>query len=162
MPTLRLLFSLAISVCLLLSQTKKPDFSGTWKVDQSKSTTTTTPAKNPNQAAADDAPPPPPLDEQPPEVIQQKGNNLRIGDLNFTLDGAENVNELGQGITHKSKTHWDGNRLVTEWVMERDGATLVKAKQSRALSEDGKAQTVDTHVETSTVITDFHAVMVKN
>jgi len=76
MPTLRLLFSLAISVCLLLSQTKKPDFSGTWKADQSKSTTTTTPAKNPNQAAADDAPPPPPLDEQPPEVIQQKGTTF--------------------------------------------------------------------------------------
>jgi hypothetical protein len=160
MSTPRLFWSLAVAAGLVVAQAGKPDFSGAWKTDGSKSTTKITPVKKPDPGASE-APPPPPLDEQPAEVIEQKGNRLRIGDLTFTLDGAENVNQLGQDITHKSRTHWDGNELVIEWVMERDGETLVKARQVRILSEDGKTQTVNTHVETSQVISDTHAVMAK-
>jgi hypothetical protein len=89
----RLFCSLAICVCLLVAQAHKPDFSGTWKADASKSTEKITPVKNPDPKASA-APPPPPIGEQPPEVIQQKGNTLKIGELIFTLDGSENINEV--------------------------------------------------------------------
>ena len=157
---IRQLCSLALAAPLLISQVRKPDFSGTWKADQSRSTSKVTPVKNPDPAASE-APPPPPIGEQPPEVIEQKGNSLKIGELTFTLDGSENLNELGQGVLHKSKTHWEGDKLVTEWVLEQDGEPLVKARQVRSLAADGKTQTVDTHVQTPQVVSDSHAVMVK-
>jgi hypothetical protein len=155
----RLLCSFAICACLLVAQAPKPDFSGTWKADQSKSTSKVTPVKNPDPAAPE-APPPPPIGEQPPEVIEQTGNQLKIGELTLTLDGNENVNELGQGLLHKSKTRWEGSKLVTEFVLERDGEKLVKGRQVRSLAEDG-TQIVDTHVQTPQVVSDTHAVMVK-
>jgi hypothetical protein len=154
------LFSLALAVSLLLSQVRKPDFSGTWKTDPSKSTFKLTPVKNPDHAAPDVPPPPPPA-EQPPEVIDQKDNSLKIGELAFTLDGRENTNELGEGLLQKSKTHWEGSKLNTEWVLERDGRTLVTAHQVRSLADDGKTQIVDTHVQTPDTISDSHAVMIK-
>jgi hypothetical protein len=159
---LRLLCSLALAVSLLVSQVRKPDFSGTWKADPSKSTLKLTPVKNPDPAARDEPPPPPPPpDEQPPEVIDQKDNSLKIGELAFTLDGRENINELGQELLHKSKTHWEGTTLVTEWVLERDGQKVVTARQVRSLADGGKTQIVDTHVQTPDTISDSHAVMIK-
>lgn len=157
---LRLLGSLALTTPLLVSQVRKPDFSGIWKPDSSKSTFKLTPVKNPDSSASD-VPPPPPPNEQTPEVIEQKGNSLKIGELAFTLDGRENLNELGQGLLHKSKTHWEGGKLITEWVLERDGQKLVTARQVRSLADDGKTQIVDTHVQTPDIISDSHAVMIK-
>ncbi len=116
--------------------------------------------KNPDPAASE-VPPPPPIGEQPPEVIEQKGNTLKIGELSFTLDGRENLNGLGQGLLQKSKTHWEGSKLVTEWVLEGDGEKLVTARQVRSLAEDGKTQIVDTHVQTPEIVIDSHVVMVK-
>jgi hypothetical protein len=156
----RLLVSLALATPLLVSQVRKPDFSGTWKTDPSKSTFKLTPVKNPDPSASD-VPPPPPPDEQPPEVIDQKDNALKIGELTFTLDGRENTNELGEGLFQKSKTHWEGSKLITEWVLERDGQKLVTARQVRSLADDRKTQIVDTHVQTPDTISDSHAVMIK-
>ena len=73
-------------------------------------------------------------------MIDQKDNSLKIGELAFTLDGRENTNELGQGLFQKSKTHWEGAKLVTEWVLERDGQKLVTARQVRSLADNGKTQ----------------------
>jgi hypothetical protein len=157
---LRLLGSLALATSLLLSQIRKPDFSGTWKTDTSKSTFNLTPVKNPDSSATD-VPPPPPPEEQGPEVIAQKDNSLKIGELAFTLDGRENINELGQGLLQKSKSHWEGSKLVTEWVLERDGQKGVTARQVRSLADGGKTQIVDTHVQTPDTISDSHAVMIK-
>jgi hypothetical protein len=157
---LRLLGSLVLVASLLLSQVRKPDFSGTWKPDPSKSTFKVTPVKNPDHAVPD-VPPPSPHDEQPPEVIDQKDNTLKIGELAFTLDGRENTNEHGEGLFQKSKTHWEGNKLITEWVLEHDGQKLVTARQVRSLADDRKTQIVDTHIETPETIIDSHAVMGK-
>jgi len=157
---LRLLGSLALAAPLLLSQVRKPDFSGTWKTDPSKSTFKVTPVKNPDPSVSD-APPPPPPDEQSLEVIDQKDNALKIGELAFTLDGRENTNELGQGLFQKSKTHWEGSKLITEWVLERDGQKLVTVRQVRSLSDNGKIQIVDLHVQTPETICDSHTVRIK-
>jgi hypothetical protein len=157
---LRLLGSLELATSLLLSQVGKPDFSGTWKTDASKSTFKLTPVKSPDHAAPD-VPPPPPPDEQPPEVIDQKENSLKIGMLAFTLDGRENTNELGEGLFQKSKSHWEGSKLITEWVLEHDGQKVVTARQVRSLADGGKTQIVDTHVQTPDTISDSHAVMIK-
>jgi hypothetical protein len=50
---------------------------------------------------------------------------------------------------------------VTEFALERDGETVVKGRQVRSLAEDRQTQSVDTHVETPQVVSDSHAVMVK-
>jgi hypothetical protein len=156
----RLLCLFALTISLLLSQVRKPDFSGTWKPDPSKCTNKLTPVKNPDSSVPV-VPPPPPPDEQLPEVIDQKDNSLEIGELSFTLDGRENINELGQGLLEKSKTHWEDAKLVTEWVLERDGQKLATARQVRSLVGDGKTQIVDTHVQTHDAISDSHVVMLK-
>ncbi len=160
---MRLLCSFTIGTCLLLGQGRKPDFTGTWQTDESKSTTKITVLKNPDpDAAYAPPPPPPPLGEEPPEVIEQKGNKLKIGEQTFPLDGTENASPMAdESLLHRAKAHWDGNKLVTEFAIERDGKTLVKGTQVRSLSEDGKTQTVDTHVQTSQAITDSHSVKLK-
>jgi ABC-type Fe3+ transport system substrate-binding protein len=65
------------------------------------------------------------------------------------------------GSLQKSKTHWEASKLVTEWILERDGQKLVTARQVRSLADGGKTQIVDTHVQTSDTISDSHAVMIQ-
>ncbi|MGH9425464.1 MAG: hypothetical protein ACRD2L_04050, partial [Terriglobia bacterium] len=42
----------------------------------------------------------------------------RTFESRYTADGKENVNEGFRGNSVKSKTHWEGAKLVTESVME--------------------------------------------
>jgi hypothetical protein len=161
MQTARLACVAATAVALALSQTPKPNFTGTWKADDSKTVVKTTPVKNPSEDAPE-APPPPPPEEQPPDVIEQNGNDLRIGEQTFTLDGKENINPLGvEGMAHRSTTHWEGNKLVSDWALERDAKKLATGHRVRSLSGDGKTQIVETHIETPRLIIDTHMVMVK-
>jgi hypothetical protein len=60
----------------------------------------------------------------------------------YTADGKENVNEGFRGNSVKSKTHWEGAKLVTESVMETPNGTR-ETKEVRSLSEDGKTMTVE-------------------
>ncbi len=136
------------ALTLALAQTQKPDFSGTWQVDLQKSTSKKTFKANvdPNGPPA----PPPPPDVPvwlPLEEIRHNEPHIKIAKryeggevlstLQITTDGKENINEMGDGeITHRSKTHWEGNRLVTEWTMERNGSVAIRGKDVRYF--DGK------------------------
>ena len=67
----------------------------------------------------------------------------RTFESRYTTDGKENVNEGFRGNSIKSKTRWEGTKLVTESVMETPNGTR-EIKEVRSLSADGKTMTVET------------------
>ena len=66
----------------------------------------------------------------------------RTFESHYTTDSKENVNEGFRGSSVKSKTHWEGAKLVTESVMETPNGTR-ETKEVRSLSPDGKTMTVE-------------------
>ena len=64
----------------------------------------------------------------------------------YTTDDKENVNEGFRGSSVKSKTRWEGTKLVTESVMETPNGTR-ETKEIRSLSADAKTMTVDTTIK---------------
>jgi len=67
----------------------------------------------------------------------------RTFESRHTTDGKESVNEGFRGSSIKSKTRWEGAKLVTESVMETPNGTR-ETKEVRSLSADGKTMTVET------------------
>ncbi len=67
----------------------------------------------------------------------------RTFESRHTTDGKESVNEGFRGNSIKSKTHWEGTKLLTESVMETPNGTR-ETKEVRSLSADGKTMTVET------------------
>jgi hypothetical protein len=108
----------------------KPDFSGTWTMDPSRS-----------ESAMQNEPIGPVT-----HVIAQTPNELKIETRRggrtttaiYKLDGSES--QLPDGT---ATTRWDGTTLVTEMVRDIKGAT-VTTKESRRLSADGNEMLVET------------------
>ena len=106
----------------------KPDFSGTWKMDPSRS-----------ESAAQSEPIGPVT-----LVIEQTANELRIettrtqgsSAVTYKLDGSETKIPSGTATTH-----WDGMMLVTEVVRSLQGQA-VTTKESRSLTADGNEMLV--------------------
>ena len=129
-----------------VSQTAKPDFSGTWTLDVGKSD-------------FGQAPPPQSL----VHVVEHKEPALKIsstqvteqGDVtnvrSITTDGKENTNTMramGTEQEIKSNTAWDGNKLVTNLKVAFQGmsADIVDAWD---LSADGKVLTISRQFKTT-------------
>jgi hypothetical protein len=69
---------------------------------------------------------------------------------NYTLDGKESTNRIGQ-MTTKSKTKWDGVALVTDMTRSMDtgrGNVDIKSREVRSLSDDRTTMTVRTTMDT--------------
>ena len=138
---------LLLYVAVALGQDTKPNFAGEWTLDREKSE----------------------MGEPRPGgggggrgrgmgmgsfSITQDGDSLvlkrkvefqgeeRTFESRHTTDGKENINEGFRGSSVKSKTHWDGAKLVTESVMETPNGTR-ETKEVRSLSADGKTMTVE-------------------
>jgi hypothetical protein len=122
-----------------LAQGAKPNFSGTWQIDLTKS---------------EFGPMPPPdsivsiIDHKDPKIVvktTQKGAQGEFSnERNITTDGKPNANKLKtpmgeQDVT--STTTWDGNQLVSSYKMEIQG-TAVEFSDSWSLSDDGKVLTI--------------------
>ena len=160
---------LFISTFCLATQPHKPDLSGSWYVDKAHSTIKTTQVKNPDPDAPP-APPPPPADRvfdmMPPETISHADSEMTISDgnaphLKVSTDYKENVNQLPNGAINRSKTRWEGNQLVTEWSMERNGMPLLHGSDRRSLTPDEKMLIDDRTVITAFAETHFHIVWKK-
>jgi len=82
--------------------------------------------------------------------------------IKMTTDGKEKVNQLSSGLVHRSKTRSDGNELVTEWSIERDGKTSVRGMDRRSLSADGEELIDDRTIAVSFAEQHFRIVWVKN
>lgn len=131
---------LAAVFCLVLglmclAQDAKPDFTGKWILDVAKS---------------DFGPMPPPdsqtrlIDHKDPNLkatITQKGQQgERTYERNITTDGKENTNTFGQ-LGLKSKSRWDGKRLITEGKLETQNGT-VEINEAQELNEDSTVLTI--------------------
>jgi hypothetical protein len=153
---------LVVSV-LLFAQPTKPDFTGRWEVNKSLSTAKTTFVKHPelNGPPAPVAPPGHAFDTMRPQTITHRDPSLVIVDdsagslpartFKLTTDINPNITELPGGGVNRSTTRWDGNRLVTEWVLERGGAPIMRGSDRRTLSNDGS-----TLIQERTVLTPLH------
>ena len=166
--TRRLSLQILAGVCLA-ARVRKPNLSGNWEVDKTRSTMKTTPVKNPDPDAPP-APPPPPadsvFDRMPPQTITHNEPNLTIKDgnappLNLTTDGKENVTQLSNGAVNRSKSQWDGNQLVTQWSLERNGAPMLHGVDRRSLSDGGGELIDERTVTTPFAETQFHIVWKK-
>lgn len=172
---LRILIVAVLVASVANAQTPKPNFSGTWEIDPSQSTSKVTPKKEGSSTVPSTAPPPPPPSRKAlPAIIVHREPRLEITrpnvdvdtptTLRYTTDGAENVNTeqfSTPGMAERSNTRWDGNKLVTEWRLERDGGVLLRARMVRSLSADGKTMTEDQRIESSTGIQEKHTVWIK-
>ncbi len=151
----------------LVAQTAKPDFSGVWRNNRSKSSSTVTPRNGADTAEAPSSPSSPVVAPFPDEVIEQKGSNVTITTkgpfdnvIEFTADGAEEVTDLGSGGAQRALlAYWDGNKLVTKMTMVRDGQIILQVKEVRYLLDGGKEMIVEKHAKMAQGEGDFHIVM---
>jgi hypothetical protein len=108
----------------------KPDFSGTWKMDPTRS-----------ESAVQSEPIGPitlVIAQTPGEVRIETTRTRGTSIVTYKLDGSEIKIPGGT-----AKTHWDGSMLVTEAVRDVQGQT-VTTKETRRLSADGKEMLVET------------------
>jgi len=120
----------------------KTDYSGTWKVDTSKS----------------DFGPMPPPDSITEKIVHEdpslKVNVAQVGgqgdmtyDMVYTTDGKECVNTVG-GNEFKTTLKWEGDNLVADTKGSFEGNEFT-AKDQWVVSDAGKTMTVTRHISTS-------------
>ena len=120
----------------------KPDFSGTWTLDASKSDAPMGRGGLGGAAVAG------------PMTIMQTAAEITIvrgpQTLKYKLDGSESTNQMmGRGGAQdvKSKARWDGARLVVETTRDFGGMSIT-TKETRSLSADGKEMTIENAIST--------------
>ena len=143
-----LVFSLAgvistlLLPCLLVRATvalpvqkSRPNFTGRWELDKTRSEFGSSP---PDESAQEV------IDHQEPRLTiaqvwrNAEGEHTLVWEL--TTDGAQSVTR-NQETEIASRTVWDDTLLVTEWRMKR-GSQLSEGRSVRALAEDRKTMTV--------------------
>jgi hypothetical protein len=135
MMSRRFLGTLALFAVAALPALAKPNFTGDWKMNVSKSDFGQMPApdsvtykvKHDDPKLANDT--------------KQSGQFEMEQHLNYTTDGKESTNEGFQGSTMKSVAKWDGDILVIE-SKAQFGDNPVTITQKWSLSADGKNLTV--------------------
>ena len=115
---------------------KKPDLSGTWKLDTAKS----------------DFGMMPPPDSQT-SVIEHKDPKLKVktttkggmqegeSESNYTTDGEQSTNQMGP-MDVKSTAKWEGKKLVMHSKADMQGNEIL-IDLTYSLSDDAKVMTVD-------------------
>ncbi len=127
-----------VAASIALGAQKKPDFSGTWTFDASKSEVA--------QGAAGGRMGGGPMEmtvviRQTPEALvieQNLRDNTRT--LTYKLDGTESVNRGMRGADVKSTSRWEGDTLVTEGTQTMSGPggeMTIKSKEVRSIAADG-------------------------
>lgn len=134
----------AILACVLalpfvaLSQT--PDFSGTWKMDPSRS-----------ESAHQDVPigPVALIIQQTPDEFrietrrsERHSTSISKETLTFKLNGTETTNAGTSEAPVSVKAHWDGPKLVVETEREMNSSTIT-TRQIFQLGANGKQITID-------------------
>jgi hypothetical protein len=66
----------------------------------------------------------------------------RTQELKYTTNGKKNTNEGFFGTTTESKTHWEGDKLVTESTADTPRGVM-ETKEVRSVSADGNTMTVE-------------------
>ena len=117
----------------LLSAQSRPDFSGSWLMNNGADPATTTGSDTPYMKVTHHEP-------ALTVVIAASSREQDPMVWRLTTDATENVNRM-KGSEVRSKTHWQGDTLVTEWTTEAKGFK-VQHRQMWTLSKDGKLLTM--------------------
>jgi hypothetical protein len=133
----RLFGILAVLALAALPALAKPNFTGDWKLNASKSTFSgqmPAPDSMTYKVTHDD-----------PKLTTATKQSGQFGEFeqhaNYTTDGKESTNEGFQGSTMKSVAKWDGDTLVIE-TKAQFGDNEVTITQKWTLSADGKTLNV--------------------
>jgi len=130
----------AILALAALPALAKPDFTGDWKLNTSKSTFGDVPG--PDSMTIKVAHAEPKLDT----VSKQSG---QMGEIemkgSYTTDGKECLNHMGGDNEIKTTLKWDGDDLVGDSKGSFDGNEFT-AKDRWTLSDGGKTMTVTRHI----------------
>jgi hypothetical protein len=134
------LFSLTLLTLALgfVQAQAKTDFSGTWKLNASKSDFGQMPAPDSMTQK---------ITHQDPSLKVNVASTGGMGDMtydfSYTTDGKECVNHMGDN-EFKSTLKWDGDDLVVD-IKGSFGGTDFTAKDRWTLSGDGKTLTITQH-----------------
>jgi hypothetical protein len=150
-----LTLAFGVSAALLIAaQASRPNFSGRWELDKSRSDFGSLP---PDDSAMEL------IEHQEPKLTitqvwrNAEGEHTVIWQL--TTDGAENLNRMNE-TEIASRTVWEGSNLVTDWRMKR-GTRLSEGKYNRSLSEDRKTLTVGVRQRSGSSEVEQHLVFVE-
>jgi hypothetical protein len=119
-----------------MAQEKKANLSGRWVLDAGQSSYGRMPLPKTYVEV---------IDQKDPVITisttseDQRGESKSF--LKLTTDDRESLNEIN-GNEFRSKSHWDGGKLVTAVTGDR-GMRMVEV---RSLSADGRTQTVETYM----------------
>jgi hypothetical protein len=164
LPVIPLLFFLSY----IHAQDQKPNFSGTWTLDKEKSDlgprnpeSGRRPGgegeggKQPREGANDGEGGRRPrggmfdsmtIEHNDPHLTIKRKMNFQgeehIQELKYTTNNKKNTNEGFFGMTTESKTHWEGDKLVTESTAETPRGVM-ETREVRSLSADGSTMTVE-------------------
>ena len=127
------------AVAFAASLAAKPNFSGTWTLNVSKSDFGMLPGPTSRTDVIEHNDPV--LKDTVKQETQQGPQNVT---LNYTTDGKEATNEQGP-MTVKSNLSWDGDNLVVDSKTSLQGND-VTIKQVWTLSADGKTLTINAHL----------------
>jgi hypothetical protein len=133
-----LLFALA-AVSTAAPAQAKPNFSGEWKLNVSRSDfgPLPVPVSRTDKIKHEE----PALKVTTTQASQQGEGTF---ELNYTTDGKESVNEI-RGNSMKSTSKWDGDTLVIETKANFNGNDLMLSDKW-SLSADGKVLTINRHI----------------
>ena len=127
--------ALLSAALLMAAETSRPNFSGRWELDKTRSDYGSLPP-----------------DDSASELIQHQEPKLTITQIwknaegehtlvwQLTTDGAENFSRINE-TEISSRTVWEDKKLVTDWRMKR-GAQLSEGRHIRSLSEDTRTLTL--------------------
>lgn len=122
---------------------RKPNFSGTWRMDAEKSDFGKFPAPTTILRT---------IAQKDPDLVvdttQRAANGEQTAHVVYRTDGAETKNQLntGEGVSH---AFWDGNDLVIRTTMTNSKGVDVLMEERWSLSSDGQTLTTLSHIETS-------------
>lgn len=170
---MRARFAVQMLFAALLSAQSKPDFTGKWDLDKVHSTAKTTLVKHPELKG-----PPVPLapeghaldwirpetiiyTEPTLEVVDESVNGLPARTYRLSTEGKPSMNALSGGGVDRSTTRWDGDRLVTEWVLEQSGIAIMRGTDRRSLSSDGSTMIQERKVVTPSHEDEFRIVWLR-
>jgi hypothetical protein len=126
----------------LIGAQAKPNLSGTWKVNVSKSDFGPMPAPDSETHK---------IDHQEPAIKVNVASSGQMGDLNYdanyTTDGKECTNSV-MGNEFKSVLKWDGDDLTIDTKGSFNGTDFT-AKDRWTLSQDGKTLTIQRHLSSA-------------
>jgi hypothetical protein len=132
---------LLLSVCLAGAvHAQAPDFSGTWQLDEARSSVVATagiigliPAGAPKTLHI----------TQPTNgsvVIESQINEAHV---RIYKPGRDTSTPAGQGGAIQMRSRWEGRALVSEGELKTPGGDVTKVKETIAVSGDGGALTVE-------------------